>query len=79
MQKVPRVKGPGKGNERGKKKVWKILNRKSKSKFWLMRMHQIEIWQIFVSNLQESIGLVQKRPFQQSLSSFSVMAAKQLV
>ena len=51
MQMVPRVKGPGKEKERGKKKKFQTGS-KFKSKFWLMRMHQIEVLQIFVPNLR---------------------------
>jgi len=41
-----------KGEEKGKKKV-RIGKWQKKSKFWLMRIHQIKIFYIFVPNLKE--------------------------
>ena len=62
-------KGREKENQRGEKKnSERVVNKKV----------QIEILQIFVPNLRE-ISVWCKRLFQQSLTSFSVMAAKQLV
>lgn len=50
-QKVAKVKGREKGGESHDKKIG-TGNRK-KSKFWPMRMSQIEISQSFVLNLRE--------------------------
>ena len=52
-QKVPRVKGPEKGKQRGKKKKKSECARAKKSKFWLLRMRLIKILYILVPNLGE--------------------------
>ena len=46
-------KNRGKGEDKGKKKVCNGQWQKNKSKFWLMRMHQIKIFHFFVPNRVE--------------------------
>ena len=41
--------------------------KKSKSKFWLMRMHQIKIFHIFVPNLEEIYQFGNKIAFSMKL------------
>ena len=64
MQKVATVKETrGKGEEKGKKKVWNgqwPKKSQKKSKFWLMRMHQTKIFHIFAPNLGEIYQFGQK-------------------
>jgi len=57
---ISRLKAKGSESKRAERNVWKRAikrfkkgngKKKKKSKFWLMHMHQIKIFYIFVPNL----------------------------
>ena len=69
MQKVLRVKGVGKGKgliKRQEKKKLEWVVKRSPNFARVMRMHQIEILQIFVPNLREIYLLIQNSFFRKA-------------